>query len=54
MKVVKSLHLKLERQHLRRHILQVVEAAVVVVVGQVVTTTVAVAAVVHHQVVKIS
>ena len=58
MKVVKSLHLNIERQHQHRHILPVVEAAVglitttVVVVVRVVTLITVAAAVVHHQVVK--
>ena len=54
MKVAKSRHLKLERQHLRRHIPVDAEAAVVVVVRRVTTSvvTVAVAVVVHHQDVK--
>ena len=53
MKVAKSLHLKLERQHPRRHILLVVEAAVVVVVvRRVITLVVTVAAAVVHQDVK--
>ena len=52
MKVAKSRHLKLERQHLRRHIPVDAEAAVVVVVRRVTTLVVTVAAAVVRQDVK--